>query len=152
MMSLEEAIQHCKEKEDGCTKCGEEHRQLRKWLEELKEYKSRSFQLGKGEKSVLIKKLRLPKSDGVITCYPTMKIFPDGRAYLHHNNYDYEMQEIPPHGNLIEKEPLMQFIEDGINAEGGKSFGHDGVEILTEVEYADIIIPSTLQEKRKGGR
>lgn len=46
----------------------------------------------------------------------------------------------------------MQFIEDGINAEGGKSFGHDGVEILTEVEYADIIIPSTLQEKRKGGR
>ena len=33
---LDEAINHCKEKED-CTECGKEHQQLRKWLEELKE-------------------------------------------------------------------------------------------------------------------
>ena len=37
-MTLEDAIQHCREKED-CSQCGQEHRQLRKWLEELKRYK-----------------------------------------------------------------------------------------------------------------
>lgn len=35
LMSLDEAIEHCKEKED-CTACGQEHKQLRKWLEELR--------------------------------------------------------------------------------------------------------------------
>lgn len=34
-MTLDEAIQHCREKED-CTECGQEHKQLREWLEELK--------------------------------------------------------------------------------------------------------------------
>lgn len=33
-MTIDEAIQHCREKED-CTLCGQEHRQLREWLEEL---------------------------------------------------------------------------------------------------------------------
>jgi len=33
MMTLNEAIQHCREKED-CTKCGQEHKQLRQWLED----------------------------------------------------------------------------------------------------------------------
>lgn len=36
MMTLEEAIKHCKEKIDN-TLCGLEHRQLRDWLIELKE-------------------------------------------------------------------------------------------------------------------
>ena len=34
-MTLDEAIEHCKEKVD-CTQCGEEHRQLAEWLIELK--------------------------------------------------------------------------------------------------------------------
>lgn len=34
-MTLDEAIEHCKEKAD-CTKCGMEHRQLAEWLIELK--------------------------------------------------------------------------------------------------------------------
>lgn len=34
LMTITEAIQHCREKED-CTLCGQEHRQLREWLEEL---------------------------------------------------------------------------------------------------------------------
>ena len=147
MMSLEEAIQHCKEKEDDCTQCGAEHRQLRKWLEELKQYKSRKSDCAKGNTSVLIKNWDLPKSDGIITFKPTVKIFPDGGAYFKWNNCEYEIEEIPPHGNLIEKEPLMKFITDGINAEGHHSFGYDGIEILGEVEYADIIIPSTLKER-----
>ena len=33
-MTLDEAIEHCKEKAD-CTKCGMEHRQLAEWLIEL---------------------------------------------------------------------------------------------------------------------
>ena len=37
---------------------------------------------------------------------------------------------------LIEKEPIMKFIQDGIN---NKHYGHVGVEIITEVEYAPII-------------
>ena len=34
---------------------------------------------------------------------------------------------------LIEKEPIMKFIEDGLN---NKHYGHVGVEIITEVEFA----------------
>ena len=37
-LTLNEAIKHCKEKEN-CTECGQEHKQLRMWLEELKAYK-----------------------------------------------------------------------------------------------------------------
>jgi len=33
-MNLQEAIEHCKEKID-CTECGQEHKQLVEWLEEL---------------------------------------------------------------------------------------------------------------------
>lgn len=90
MMTLDEAIQHCKDRED-CTECGKEHRQLREWLEELK---------------VLRGEIK--------------------------------------HGDLIEKEPLMKFISDGINNTeyGEHGYGYVGVEILAEVEYADIIIPS----------
>ena len=36
-MTLDEAIQHCKEKACGNTKCSEEHKQLAEWLMELKE-------------------------------------------------------------------------------------------------------------------
>ena len=35
-MTLDEAIEHCKEKED-CTACGQEHRQLREWLEDYRD-------------------------------------------------------------------------------------------------------------------
>lgn len=38
--------------------------------------------------------------------------------------------------SLIEKEPIMKFIEDGLN---NKHYGHVGVEIITEVEFAPII-------------
>ena len=37
---------------------------------------------------------------------------------------------------LIEKEPIMKFIEDGLN---NKHYGHVGVEIITEVEFAPTI-------------
>lgn len=37
---------------------------------------------------------------------------------------------------LIEKEPIMKFIEDGLN---NKHYGHVGVEIITEIEYTPTI-------------
>ena len=37
---------------------------------------------------------------------------------------------------LIEKEPIMEFIQRGLNEE---HYGHVGVEIITEVEFAPII-------------
>lgn len=38
--------------------------------------------------------------------------------------------------SLIEKEPIMKFIEDGLN---NKHYGYVGVEIITEVAYAPEI-------------
>ena len=40
LMTLDEAIQHCRDKEN-CSQCGQEHKQLREWLEELKDMKTR---------------------------------------------------------------------------------------------------------------
>lgn len=42
--NLDEAIQHCEEKEkeqvlNGCFACAEEHKQLASWLKELKAYR-----------------------------------------------------------------------------------------------------------------
>jgi hypothetical protein len=36
-MTLDQAIEHCKEKADCTTKCGQDHAQLAAWLVELKE-------------------------------------------------------------------------------------------------------------------
>lgn len=43
-MTLQEAIQHCREQvqeqaKKGCYSCAEEHQQLAKWLKELKDYR-----------------------------------------------------------------------------------------------------------------
>lgn len=40
LMTLDEAIQHCRDKEN-CSQCGQEHKQLREWLEELKDLRLR---------------------------------------------------------------------------------------------------------------
>lgn len=40
MMSLDDAILHCKDRaREDCTECAKEHQQLAEWLEELKIYK-----------------------------------------------------------------------------------------------------------------
>lgn len=50
-MTLDEAIQHCREQvqeqaKKGCYSCAEEHRQLAEWLRELKAYKETWCKLG----------------------------------------------------------------------------------------------------------
>lgn len=48
--------------------------------------------------------------------------------------------EVPtPHGRLIEEEPIIKYITDGLNS--GK-FGYDAIEVLTEIKYAPTIIPA----------
>ena len=39
-MTLDEAIEHCRDREN-CSKCGQEHKQLREWLEEFKERRAK---------------------------------------------------------------------------------------------------------------
>ena len=39
VMTLEEAIKHCKEKACDNTQCAIEHRQLAEWLQELQQYR-----------------------------------------------------------------------------------------------------------------
>ena len=41
MMTLEEAIIHCKEKACNNTQCALEHRQLAEWLKELQQYRNK---------------------------------------------------------------------------------------------------------------
>lgn len=41
MMTLEEAITHCKEKDCDNTQCALEHRQLAEWLKELQQYRNK---------------------------------------------------------------------------------------------------------------
>ena len=43
-MTLDEAIEHCREKEN-CSACGQEHKQLRLWLEELRERRNNDQRL-----------------------------------------------------------------------------------------------------------
>lgn len=50
-MTLDEAIQHCREQvqeqaKKGCYSCAEEHQQLAEWLKELKAYKETWHKLG----------------------------------------------------------------------------------------------------------
>ena len=50
-MTIDEAIQHCKEQvqeqaKKGCLSCAEEHQQLAEWLKELKAYKETWSKLG----------------------------------------------------------------------------------------------------------
>lgn len=51
-----------------------------------------------------------------------------------------------PHGDLIDKEPIKKFILDGINKPPPESFGYDGIEILSEIEFAPAIIEAEVSE------
>lgn len=50
---------------------------------------------------------------------------------------------VPPHGRLIEEEPIIKYITDGLNS--GK-FGYDAIEVMAEVKYAPTIIEAEGRE------
>ena len=43
------------------------------------------------------------------------------------------------HGELIERQPIIHFVEDGLNR---GEYGHDQIEVMTEVFVAETIIPA----------
>lgn len=54
--------------------------------------------------------------------------------------------EIPtPHGRLIDADKLIAFITNGLNRKENP-MGFDAIEILTEIEYAPIIIEAEVSE------
>lgn len=49
---------------------------------------------------------------------------------------------------LIDAEPIEKFIEDGLNnPDMLKAFGHDAIEVLTEIHFAPTIDPASLRPK-----
>lgn len=64
-----------------------------------------------------------------------------------HNIQRYPLTEIPSsHGDLIDKEPIKKFILDGINKPSPESYGYDGIEILSEIEFDPAIIEAEVSE------
>lgn len=55
------------------------------------------------------------------------------------NDELYEAIPVPDHGKLIEAEPIMKFITDGLN---NGEFGYDQIKVLAEIQYAPTIIPA----------
>ncbi len=97
--------------------------------------------------SFYIKGLDLPKHSGK-NSLPELysiriKVYNDGRVEAFKIG-SYEKHEVvtisTPHGDLIDKEPIKKFITEGINKPAPDSYGYDGIEILTELEFAPAII------------
>lgn len=62
-MTLDEAIKHCKEKSNGCSKCAYEHKLLYEWLSELKGLREITIQ--KDRKTVLNPLSKMLKKQGM---------------------------------------------------------------------------------------
>ena len=98
--------------------------------------------------SVLIKGIQMPtrceccrfSGFGGLRNERVVCMFTGENAYMNTVQYldDCPLVPIPPHGRLIEKEPIIKYITDGLNI--GR-FGYDAIEVLAEIEYAPTIIP-----------
>ena len=109
--------------------------------------------------SVLIKGMEMPKScgdcnfyyvdyeEGTANCLATSCYVQPHHYHKDNRDPDCPLVEIPtPHGRLIDADRLIKFIQDGINREHD-SFGYDGVEILTEVQFSQTIIEAEVSTK-----
>lgn len=85
--------------------------------------------------SILIKGMEMPIEGTVIAIYKLNNKF---YASVHGTEL-CPLIEVPPHGRLIDAEPIMKFITDGLNS---GEFGYDQIKVLTEIQYAPTIIPS----------
>ena len=91
---------------------------------------------------LLIRGMEMPKNLGV-----SVTIYPDGRV-IRYLGYGAKEQlgtavPVPTHGRLIEAEPIMKFIADGLNS---GEYGYDQIKVLTEIQYAPTIIPAEEDE------
>lgn len=89
---------------------------------------------------VYIKGIEIPKESRL-----TLQISADGAVYVVNScsitaeTYMTDAVPVPPHGRLIEEEPIIKYITDGLNI--GR-FGYDAIEVLAEIKYAPTIIPA----------
>ena len=82
---------------------------------------------------IYIKGMKMPKTCD--NCFLPLQYCP----YAMKPNGECPLVPVQSHGRLIEAEPIMKFITDGLNS--GK-FGYDQIEVLTEIQYAPTIIPA----------
>lgn len=109
--------------------------------------------------SILIKGMEMPT--GCYDC-PLKQWFGDREFTVHYCyaickevsddgeiDADCPLVPVPPHGRLIEAEPILKFIQDGLNS--GK-FGNDVIQVMTEIQYAPAVIPPERLPSGTGGR
>ena len=101
--------------------------------------------------SAIIKGIKIPKYTGEHKEFDRyggfLTVYKNGKVELHIFDTNYIIESIPtPHGDLIDKEPIKKFILDGINKPSPESYGYDGIEILSEIEFAPVIIETEVSE------
>ena len=93
---------------------------------------------------ILIKGMEMPKEGRL-----TLQISADGAVYVVNScsitaeTYMTDAVPVPSHGRLIEEEPIIKYITDGLNI---RRFGYDAIEVLAEIKYAPTIIPAEEKE------
>ena len=55
-----------------------------------------------------------------------------------------KIQPISVHGRVIEADPIMKYIVDGLNS---GEFGYDQIKVLTEIQYAPTIITADKEKE-----
>ena len=84
---------------------------------------------------ILIKGMEMPEDGEPVT----LTICADGLVFEEFKEPGdvFHAVHVQPHGRLIEAEPIMKFITDGLNS---GEFGYDQIKVLTEIQYAPTII------------
>lgn len=84
--------------------------------------------------SVIIEKLILPKSGGVITYSTEITIYPNGKAYFRDNNHNFRMAEIPTplYGRLIDADELKKKLEKHREMCGDIELAH-GIDVSIRI-------------------
>ena len=90
--------------------------------------------------SVLIKGIEMPNPGQIVLVEidengDVFAAYDGGRTKL----AQYKAVPVPPHGRLIDAEPIMKYIADGLNS---GEFGYDQIKVLAEIQYAPTIIPA----------
>lgn len=80
-----------------------------------------------------------------LSLYPHSPCWKNGGALDWENRPDWcPLIELPAeHGRLIDVEPIMKFIQDGLNR---GEFGNDVIQVMTEIQYAPAVIPAEVDE------
>lgn len=85
---------------------------------------------------VYIKGMKIPKS--CVDCRFHKSIYCTLTNICTNTAQDCPLIEVPTsHGRLIDANPIMKFITDGLN---NGEFGYDQIKVMGEIQYAPTII------------